>query len=68
MNDVKTWADMDASPLLQLPPEQRKKLHDANDERFRTFWAECFLTAQTPGRGRGCMEQRGFLQGVSGCV
>lgn len=29
MNDVKTWADIDASPLLQLPPEQRKKLHDA---------------------------------------
>ena len=27
MNDVKTWADIDASPLLQLPPEQRKKLH-----------------------------------------
>ena len=51
MNDVKTWADIDASPLLQLPPEQRKKLHDANDERFRTFWAECFLTTQTPGRG-----------------
>lgn len=51
MNDVKTWADIDASPLLQLPPEQRKKLHDANDERFRTFWAECFLTAQAPGRG-----------------
>ena len=47
MNDVKTWADIDASPLLQLPPEQRKKLHDANDERFRRFWAECFLTAQT---------------------
>lgn len=67
MNDVKTWADIDASPLLQLPPEQRKKLHDANDERFRTFWAECFLTAQAP-EGRGSMEQRGFLQGVSGCV
>ena len=48
MNDVKTWADIDASPLLQLPPEQRKKLHDANDERFRTFWAECFLTTQLP--------------------
>ena len=27
MNDVKTWADIDASPLLQLPPEQRKKLN-----------------------------------------
>lgn len=67
MNDVKTWADIDASPLLQLPPEQRKKLHDANDERFRTFWAECFLTAQAPGR-RGGMEQRGFLRCVSGCV
>ena len=67
MNDVKTWADIDASPLLQLPPEQRKKLHDANDERFRRFWAECFLTTQLP-EGRGGMEQRGFLQGVSGCV
>lgn len=51
MSDVKTWADIDASPLLQLPPEQRKKLHDANDEQFRTFWADCFRIAQTPGKG-----------------
>ena len=51
MSDVKKWAEIDASPLLQLSPEQRKKLHDANDERFRAFWADCFLAAQTPGRG-----------------
>ena len=60
MNDVKTWADIDASPLLQLPPEQRKKLHDANDERFRTFWAECFLTTQTPGRGEEAWNSADF--------
>ena len=60
MNDVKTWADIDASPLLQLPPEQRKKLHDANDERFRTFWAECFLTAQAPGRGEDAWNSADF--------
>lgn len=51
MQDVKTWADIDASPLLQLPPEQRKKLHDANDEKFRAFWTDCFLAAQVPTRG-----------------
>lgn len=62
MNDVKTWADIDASPLLQLPPEQRKKLHDANDERFRTFWAECFLTTQTPGRGEDAWNSVDFCK------
>lgn len=62
MNDVKTWADIDASPLLQLPPEQRKKLHDANDERFRRFWAECFLTAQTPGRGEDAWNSVDFCK------
>lgn len=62
MNDVKTWADIDASPLLQLPPEQRKKLHDANDERFRTFWAECFLTAQAPGRGEEAWNSADFCK------
>ena len=68
MNDVKTWADMDASPLLQLPPEQRKKLHDANDERFRAFWAECFLTAQTPGRGEDAFSVDVYAAlGVTGC-
>ena len=60
MNDVKTWADIDASPLLQLPPEQRKKLHDANDERFRAFWAECFLTTQAPGRGEEAWNSADF--------
>ena len=42
MNDVKTWADIDASPLLQLPPEERERLKETKDERFRTFWADCF--------------------------
>ena len=62
MNDVKTWADIDASPLLQLPPEQRKKLHDANDERFRAFWAECFLTTQAPGRGEEAWNSADFCK------
>ena len=62
MNDVKTWADIDASPLLQLPPEQRKKLHDANDERFRAFWAECFLTTQAPGRGEETWNSADFCK------
>lgn len=65
MNDVKTWADIDASPLLQLPPEQRKKLHDANDERFRTFWAECFLTAQAPGRGEEAWNSVDFREMIA---
>ena len=62
MNDVKTWADIDASPLLQLPPEQRKKLHDANDERFRRFWAECFLTTQASGRGEEAWNSADFCK------
>ena len=62
MNDVKTWADIDASPLLQLPPEQRKKLHDANDEQFRAFWAECFLTTQAPGRGEEAWNSADFCK------
>ena len=45
MNDVKTWADIDASPLLQLPPEERERLKETKDERFRTFWADCFTAA-----------------------
>ena len=32
MNDVKTWADIDASPLLQLPPEERERLKETKDE------------------------------------
>ena len=42
MHEVKTWAEIDASPLLQLPPEQRKALKETQDERFRAFWADCF--------------------------
>lgn len=49
MNDVKTWADIDASPLLQLPPEERERLKETKDERFRTFWADCFTAALKPG-------------------
>ena len=62
MRNVKKWPDIDASPLLQLPPEQRKKLHDANDERFRTFWADCFLAAQTPGRGEDAWNSVDFCE------
>lgn len=43
MSDVKTWAEIDASPLLQLPLQERARLRNENDERFRTFWADCFL-------------------------
>ena len=49
MNEVKTWADIDASPLLQLPPEERERLKETKDERFRTFWADCFTAALKPG-------------------
>lgn len=68
MNDVKTWADIDASPLLQLPPEQRKKLHDANDERVPHVLGGMLSDRTGSRKGRGCMEQRGFLRCVSGCV
>ena len=60
MRNVKTWTDINASPLLQLPPEQRKKLHNANDERFRTFWADCFRIAQTSGRGKDAWNSADF--------
>ena len=51
MNDVKTWADIDASPLLQLSLEERRRLKEARDEQFRAFWADCFLAAQAFERG-----------------
>ena len=50
MSDVKTWAEIDASPLLQLSPEQRARLQADNDPRYRTFWADCFLAALGPGQ------------------
>ena len=52
MGDVKTWAEIDASPLLQLPPEQRARLQADGDARYRAFWADCFLAALGPGRER----------------
>lgn len=39
MKNDKVWDKIDASPLLQLPPEQRKALHEAGDEQFRPFGA-----------------------------
>ncbi|MGN0707202.1 MAG: hypothetical protein ACI4JC_04310 [Faecalibacterium sp.] len=45
MHDVKTWDEINASPLLQLSPAERQRLHETQDERFRAFWADCFLAA-----------------------
>lgn len=50
MKNDKVWDKIDASPLLQLPPEQRKALHEAGDEGFRTLWGDCFAAALTLGR------------------
>lgn len=60
MSDVKTWADIDASPLLQLPPEQRKKLQEAQDEQFRAFWADCFLAVLAPCRNEERLNSEDF--------
>lgn len=49
MKNDKVWDKIDASPLLQLPPEQRKALHEAGDEGFRTLWGDCFAAALTLG-------------------
>lgn len=50
MKNDKVWDKIDASPLLQLPPEQRKTLHEAGDEEFRTLWGDCFAAALTLGQ------------------
>ena len=51
MSDVKTWAEIDASPLLHLPPEERAQLQQSHDERFRAFWADCFQAMLASGKG-----------------
>lgn len=50
MSDVKAWAEIDASPLLQLPPAERARLKETNDARYRAFWEDCFLAALGPGQ------------------
>ena len=50
MKNDKVWDKIDASPLLQLPPEQRKALHEAGNEQFRTLWGDCFAAALTLGQ------------------
>lgn len=32
-----TWEQIDASPLLALPCEERARLRETGDERFRAF-------------------------------
>ena len=39
-----TWEQIDASPLLALPCEERARLREAGDERFRAFWDACYRT------------------------
>mgnify|MGYP004424017969 CR=1 FL=1 len=51
MSDVKTWAEIDASPLLHLPPEERAQLQQSHDERFRAFWADCFQAMLASRKG-----------------
>lgn len=37
-----TWEQIDASPLLALPCEERARLRETGDERFRAFWDTCY--------------------------
>ena len=37
-----TWEQIDASPLLALPCEERAHLRETGDERFRAFWDTCY--------------------------
>ena len=49
-----TWEQIDASPLLALPCEERARLRETGDERFRAFWDTCYraYVAKEPGYGR----------------
>lgn len=42
MKNAKTWAEIDAAPVLLLPPEERARLKETRDDRFSAFWADCF--------------------------
>lgn len=46
MTERITWEQIDASPLLALPCEERARLREAGDERFRAFWSDCFNAYQ----------------------
>ena len=42
MEERITWDEIDASPLLQLSCQERARLRETGDERFRAFWSDCF--------------------------
>ena len=42
MEERITWSEIDASPLLQLSCQERARLRETGDERFRAFWSDCF--------------------------
>lgn len=63
MSDVKTWAEIDASPLLQLPPAERARLKAENDAHFRTFWEDCFEAALGAGqKNADTLNSRAFCE------
>ena len=67
MSDVKIWDNINASPLLLLPPEQRQALHKAGDAQFRAFWADCFSAVQTLKLTRDSKQQNNELDSATFC-